>query len=69
MKEYGEGVDRMCRELEAIGLPDPCFNNDTFILKATVKAFDHESTQYVPIRSENASIQSPNASIQSKCVD
>ena len=51
VKEYGEGVDRMCRELEAIGLPDPCFNNDTFILKATVKsaAFDHESTQNVPI--------------------
>ena len=27
VKEYGEGVDRMCRELEAIGLPDPRFNN------------------------------------------
>jgi predicted HTH transcriptional regulator len=33
VKEYGEGVDRMCRELEAIGLPDPVFNNNTFILK------------------------------------
>lgn len=68
VKEYGEGVDRMCRELEAIGLPDPCFNNDTFILKATVKsaAFDHESTQNTSIRSENASIQSPSASIDEK---
>ena len=36
MKEYGEGVDRMCRELEAVGLPDPVFNNSTFILKMTV---------------------------------
>ena len=66
VKEYGEGVDRMCRELEAIGLPDPYFNNDTFILKTTVKsaAFDHESTQNASIRSEIASIRQENASIQ-----
>ena len=36
VKEYGEGVDRMCKELEAIGLPDPVFNSSTFILKAMV---------------------------------
>ena len=36
VKEYGEGVDRMCKELEAVGLPDPVFNNSTFILKTTV---------------------------------
>ena len=66
VKEYGEGVDRMCRELEAIGLPDPYFNNDTFILKTTVKSasFDHESTQNASIRSEIASIRQENASIQ-----
>lgn len=23
VKEYGEGVDRMCKELEAVGLQDP----------------------------------------------
>ena len=38
-KEYGERVDRMCWELEVIGLPDPSYNNDTFILKTTVKSF------------------------------
>ena len=38
VKEYGEGVDRMCRELEAIGLPGPEYNNDTFILKTTVRS-------------------------------
>ena len=38
VKEYGEGVDRMCRELEAVGLPAPLFNNSTFILKTTVKS-------------------------------
>lgn len=47
VKEYGEGVDRMCKELEAIGLQDPVYNNNTFILKTTVlsASFEHESTQ------------------------
>ena len=37
----------MCKELEAIGLPDPVYNNNTFILKTTVlsASFEHESTQ------------------------
>jgi ATP-dependent DNA helicase RecG len=38
VKEYGEGVDRMCKELEAVGLPDPVFDNNTFILKTTIKS-------------------------------
>lgn len=38
VKEYGEGVDRMCTELEAIGLPNPVFDNSTFILKTTVRS-------------------------------
>ncbi len=28
----------MCKELEAIGLPDPVFDNNTFILKTTIKS-------------------------------
>lgn len=42
VKEYGEGVDRMCRELEAVGLPAPSFNNSTFILKTTVMSATYE---------------------------
>lgn len=51
VKEYGEGVDRMCRELEAIGLPDPVFNNSTFILKTTVMsaAFEMLPNQRVKV--------------------
>ena len=66
VKEYGEGVDRMCRELEAIGLPDPRFNNDTFILKATVKSasIGRESTQNARIGDPNARIGDPNARIE-----
>ncbi len=48
VKEYGEGVDRMCRELAAIGLPAPVFNNSTFILKTIVK-----SSSYKMLSSEN----------------
>ena len=66
VKEYGEGVDRMCKELEAIGLPDPVYNNNTFILKTTVlsASFEHESTQNARIGEENASIQAKNARIE-----
>ncbi|MBR4369604.1 MAG: putative DNA binding domain-containing protein, partial [Victivallales bacterium] len=42
VKEYGEGVDRMCKELAAIGLPEPTFNNSTFILKTTVKSSSYK---------------------------
>ena len=36
MKEFGEGVDRVCRELEANGTPHLSFHLDDFILKITV---------------------------------
>ena len=36
VKEYGEGVDRMCRELEVNGTIAPVFHADDFILKVTV---------------------------------
>ena len=42
VKESGEGVDRICRELEAAGLPDLMFNNNTFILKTTVMSSAYE---------------------------
>ena len=65
VKEYGEGVDRMCKELEAIGLPDPVYNNNTFILKTTVlsASFEHESTQNARIGDKNARIGNKNARI------
>ena len=36
VKEFGEGVDRVCRELEANGTPHLSFHLDDFILKITV---------------------------------
>ena len=68
VKEYGEGVDRMCRELEAIGLPDPEFDNSTFILKTTVRSasFNNKSTENASIQHKNASIHQNDASIHEK---
>ena len=65
VKEYGEGVDRMCKELESIGLPAPVFNNSTFILKTMVRSAIYKMRQNnALIRGENASIRGENASIR-----
>ena len=67
VKEYGEGVDRMCKELESIGLPAPVFNNSTFILKTMVRSAIYKMRQNnALIRGENASIRGENASIRGK---
>ena len=51
VKEFGEGIDRICNELETKGCAIPSFHVDAFILKATLRAewttekeFDHPST-------------------------
>ena len=65
VKEYGEGVDRMCKELESIGLPAPVFNNSTFILKTMVRRAIYKIRQNnASIRGENASIRGENALIR-----
>ncbi len=38
VKEFGEGIDRICNELESRGVAIPSFHTDAFILKATLKA-------------------------------
>ena len=40
VKEFGEGVDRMCKELKESGLPDPEYQVESFMLRCTVKAAD-----------------------------
>ena len=37
VKDFGEGVDRMCREMGAQGLPKPEYKQDSFILKAIIR--------------------------------
>ena len=38
VKEFGEGVDRMCRELSAMGTKEPQYHLVAFIMKASVWA-------------------------------
>ncbi len=38
VKEFGEGVDRMCRELASIGVEEPKYHTVSFITKATIYA-------------------------------
>ena len=38
VKEFGEGVDRMCSELTGLGLPEPEYQTVSFMLRCTVKA-------------------------------
>ena len=45
VKEFGEGVDRMCRELSALGVKEPQYNLVAFIMKATVCANILEEVQ------------------------
>ena len=37
VQEFGEGVDRIYRELEAVGLPEPEYHDVAFMLRATVR--------------------------------
>ena len=37
VKEFGEGVDRMCKELEAVGLQDPEYRLNAFMLQTTIR--------------------------------
>ena len=55
VKEFGEGIDRICNELETKGCTILSFHIDAFILKATLmaewtteKEFDSPSTAQVP---------------------
>ena len=59
VKEFGEGVDRMCRELSAVGVREPQYNLEAFIMKAAVWAYIHkrqelsyrpDATKYRPVR-------------------
>ena len=51
VKEYGEGVDRMCREMEAVGMHPPKYRLKAFMLQATVwneKALFEEEKHCLP---------------------
>ena len=68
VKEYGEGVDRMCTELESAGLQNPIYYVDAFILKtiiynASAKKSAFESKNPI-IEEETSIIQTENPIIE-----
>ena len=56
VKEYGEGVDRMCRELEVNGTIAPVFHADDFILKVTVTKVTENTDRVTEKLIEKASV-------------
>lgn len=44
VKEFGEGVNRMCNELEQVGLKDPVYYTNAFMLQAVVYNSNVEKT-------------------------
>ena len=72
VKEFGEGVDRMCRELEANGTSHFSFHLDDFILKITVPKVisqannQSDATANAEKRTVNATVNTKNATVNSK---
>ena len=52
VKEFGEGLDRICREQEANGAKTPSFRTDEFILKITVP----KVTEKVNVKGEKVNV-------------
>ena len=69
VKEFGEGVDRVCRELEANGTPHRSFHLDDFILKITVPKVVSQvesqinATANSSKRTANATVIAKNATV------
>ena len=55
VKEYGEGVNRMIDEMQAVGLPEPVFYRNNFMLQTIVK--NGERKEKVPIEVEKVPIE------------
>ena len=72
VKEFGEGVDRMCRELEANDTSHLSFHLDDFILKITVPKVisqannQSDATANAEKRTVNATVNTKNATVNSK---
>ena len=46
VKEFGEGVNRMCNELEQVGLKDPVYYTNAFILQTVIYNSNAEKVGY-----------------------
>lgn len=63
VKEYGEGVDRMCTELENAGLNYPTYRADAFILKTIIY---NARAKKLAIETEKTVIEGKNLAIETE---
>lgn len=73
VKEYGEGVNRMIDEMQAVGLPEPVFYRNNFMLQTIVKNCERNEkvpieAHKVPIENEKVPIDPPKVPIE-KLID
>ncbi len=73
VKEYGEGVDRMCKELEAAGLQAPEYYSNAFMLQAVIcnsniekPVIDDKKSE---IQNEKPEIDTKKSEIQNEKLD
>ena len=68
VKEFGEGVNRMCNELEQVGLKDPVYHTNAFMLQAVIYNSSAEKVGYLSgklaAESEKLAIESEKLSFQ-----
>lgn len=68
VKEFGEGVNRMCNELEQVGLKDPVYYTNAFILQTVIYNSNAEKVGYssekLAIESEKLAIHGEKLSFQ-----
>lgn len=64
VKEYGEGVDRMCKELEAAGLNAPEYHTNAFMLQTVI----YNSNKLVAIDAKKVTIEEKKVAIESQKV-
>ena len=68
VKEFGEGVNRMCNELEQVGLKDSIYRTSAFMLQAVIYNSNAKKVGYLAgklaVENENIAIESEKLSFQ-----
>lgn len=64
VKEYGEGVDRMCRELEAAGQKKPEYYTNAFMLQTVIYNSKNQTNEII-----NPTIHAENPTLQNEKLD
>lgn len=72
VKEFGEGVNRMCNEMEQVGLKDPVYHTNSFMLQAVIynsnvgKSVDSPSTVATAVNKLALTMKSRRLSVKNR---